>query len=86
MELFIELYQLYQSKPCFWYVKGKNYHDRAKRDAAYKKLVDKLKKFEPDAVKYTVVKKINSMILFHKTIFTPYFTFLVMFFFFFYKL
>lgn len=56
-----ELIELYQSKPCLWYVKGKDYHYRAKRDAAYKKLVNRLKKTEPDSVKDTVVKKINNL-------------------------
>jgi len=41
-----ESIELYQSEYCLWYVKCKDYHDRAKRDAAYKKLVNKLKESE----------------------------------------
>lgn len=37
---------------------SKDYYERAKRNAAYKKLVDKLKESEPDTVKDTAVKKL----------------------------
>ena len=48
IEDFIELYKL---EPCLWQVKSKEYHDRDKKDAAYAKLVLKLKELEPDATK-----------------------------------
>lgn len=58
IEDFIELYKL---EPCLWQVKSKEYHDRDKRNAAYAKLVLKLKELEPDATKKSVVRKINSL-------------------------
>lgn len=56
-----ELIELYKCEPCLWRVKCKEYHDRARRDAAYAKLVAKLRESEPDAVKDTVVKKIHNL-------------------------
>lgn len=58
IEDFIELYKL---EPCLWQVKSKEYHDRDKRNAAYAKLVLKLKELEPDETKKSVVRKINSL-------------------------
>ncbi|KAL1490760.1 hypothetical protein ABEB36_013405 [Hypothenemus hampei] len=58
MREFIELYKL---SSCLWRVKSKEYYDRAKRGAAYKKLVEKLKEIEPAANKDAVVKKINNL-------------------------
>ena len=48
MEEFIDIYR---SEPCLWRVKSKEYHDREKRDAAYERLVIKLKELKPDATK-----------------------------------
>ena len=56
-----EFIELYKSEPCLWKVKSKEYHDRGKREAAYTKLVEKLKESEPDADKDAVVKKINNL-------------------------
>lgn len=58
IEEFIDMYKL---EPCLWRVKSKEYHDREKRDAAYAKLVLKLKELEPDATKKSVIRKINSL-------------------------
>ena len=45
-----------------WKVKADEYHDRDKRDAAYRKFVMKLKEIEPDANETLVKKrKINSL-------------------------
>lgn len=56
-----EFIEIYRSEPCLWRVKGKEYHDREKRNAAYERLVIKLKELEPDATKKSVVKKINNL-------------------------
>lgn len=56
-----EFIELYKSEPCLWRVKSKDYHNRPLRDAAYTKLLTKLKESEPDAVKDTVIKKINNL-------------------------
>lgn len=56
-----EFIEIYRSERCLWRVKSKEYHDREKRDAAYEKLVIKLKELEPDATKKSVVKKINNL-------------------------
>lgn len=56
-----EFIELYKSEPCLWLVKSKEYHHLALRDAAYTKLLTKLKESEPDAVKDTVIKKINNL-------------------------
>lgn len=56
-----ELIELYKSEPCLWRLKSVDYHNRAKKEAAYKKLTTKLRELEPDATKDTVVRKINNL-------------------------
>lgn len=34
---------MYKSEKCLWQVKSKEIHDRAKKDASYLKLLEKLK-------------------------------------------
>lgn len=46
-----EFIEFYKSEPFLWPVKSKNYHSRPPRDAAYTKLLTKLKESELDAVK-----------------------------------
>ncbi|XP_063235952.1 uncharacterized protein LOC134538502 isoform X3 [Bacillus rossius redtenbacheri] len=58
IEDFIDMYKL---EPCLWRVKSKEYHDREKRDAAYAKLLLKLKELETYATKKSVIRKINSL-------------------------
>jgi hypothetical protein len=41
-------------------LRAKIYHNRAKKDAAYARLVGKLKEVEPSADKDSVVMKINN--------------------------
>ena len=59
-ERMIEFINIYKSEPCLWKVKSKDYYNKAKRDAAYDKLVAKLKESHPAANKEMVVKKIGS--------------------------
>ncbi|PZC70968.1 hypothetical protein B5X24_HaOG214512 [Helicoverpa armigera] len=58
LEDFIEIYR---SNPCLWQIKNKDYHNRDKKEAAYKLLIEKLRIIEPDANKDVVVKKINNL-------------------------
>ncbi|GBP33934.1 hypothetical protein EVAR_23281_1 [Eumeta japonica] len=52
---------LRRSHPCLWQIKNKDYHNRDKKEAAYKLLIEKLSEIEPDANKEVVVKKINNL-------------------------
>ena len=61
IEVLGEFIELYKSEPCLWKVKSDDYHDRDKRDAAYRKLVMKLKEIEPDANENLVKRKINNL-------------------------
>lgn len=58
LEDFIECYR---SLPSLWKIKSSEYHDRGKREAAYVKLVDVLKRIDPSANKDKVLKKINNI-------------------------
>ena len=58
MEEFIELYR---SHPCLWQIKSKDYHNRDKKETAYKILTEKLKEIDVDADRSAVVRKINNM-------------------------
>ena len=58
LEDFIEIYKM---NPCLWQVKNKEYHDRDKKGAAYKLLIEKLREIEPDTNKSVVVRKINNL-------------------------
>nr|XP_023026004.1 uncharacterized protein LOC111514011 [Leptinotarsa decemlineata] len=59
-ELLEDFIREYQNHPCLWHVKSKDYHNKAKRDAAYNILVEKYKLIDANADKDTVVKKMNS--------------------------
>ncbi|XP_060845222.1 uncharacterized protein LOC132924795 [Rhopalosiphum padi] len=56
-----EFIKLYESEPCLWNVKSKEYHDRNKKDTAYRKLVNKQQEIESNATKDSVIKKINNL-------------------------
>lgn len=60
-EVLGEFIEIYKSEPCLWKIKTSDYHDRDKKDAAYRKLVMKLKEIEPDANVNVVKKKINNL-------------------------
>ena len=59
-ECLAEFISIYEQEPCLWSVKSKGYHDRGKRETAYKKLIQKLKEIDPNADRDAVVKKINA--------------------------
>ncbi|KAI4466551.1 hypothetical protein MML48_2g00003459 [Holotrichia oblita] len=56
----VDFIAIYRSEPCLWQVKSSEYHDRPKKDAAYK-LAKKLHELEPGATNKSVVTKINSL-------------------------
>lgn len=60
-QVIVDFIAIYRSEPCLWQVKSSEYHDRAKKDAAYNKLAKKLQEVEPDAEKKSVLSKINSL-------------------------
>lgn len=60
-EFLTEFIALYESFPCIWRVKSKEYSDRDKKVEAYDSLVEKFKEIDATANRETVVKKINSM-------------------------
>ena len=51
-----EFIEIYKSENCLWRIKSKDYHNRFKKEAAYAKLVQKLKELEPDTNKESVIK------------------------------
>jgi hypothetical protein len=51
--------QAYRSQSCLWRIKSKDYHDKAKRNAAYGILLIKYRLIDPNADKEAVAKKIN---------------------------
>lgn len=51
----------YRSFDSIWKTKSKDYHNIDKRDAAYTVLLDLVKKFDPQATKDTVIRKINNL-------------------------
>ena len=56
-----EFIEIYQNEECLWKVKCKEYHNRDMKNAAYDKLVQKLRETIPEADRDTVVKKINNI-------------------------
>lgn len=56
-----EFIELFRDSPCLWQTTSKDYHDRSKREAAYERLVEKMKEVEPLANKESAIKKINNM-------------------------
>ncbi len=52
MEQFIKCYE---SEPCLWLVKSKNYHNGNKKEATNDKLTKKLKEIKPNVTKDPVI-------------------------------
>lgn len=65
-EFFAEFIELYQSFPCLWQVKSKDYSNRDKKNQAYIALVNKYKEVNPEATKELVTRKINSFRTVHR--------------------
>ena len=53
--------EIYRNEPSLWFIKSKDYSNREVKNAAYGKLVNKLREIDPSANKDTVVKKINNL-------------------------
>ncbi|KAJ8881068.1 hypothetical protein PR048_017541 [Dryococelus australis] len=53
--------QIYESEPCLWQVKCKEYHDRVKKEAYYTRLLVILKEVDTSTTKDNVIKKINNL-------------------------
>ncbi|XP_039300643.1 uncharacterized protein LOC120355947, partial [Nilaparvata lugens] len=60
-EFLTDFISLYESFPCIWRVKSKEYSDRNKKEGAYERLVEKFKEIDVNASRETVAKKINSL-------------------------
>lgn len=60
-QLLEDFIRAYQNHPCLWRIKSKDYHDKAKKDAAYDVLLQKYKLIDSNADKGAVVRKINSI-------------------------
>lgn len=56
-----KIINIYRSEPCLWQIKNKDYHDRGKKNAAYKKLIVEYRKLEPNANREVIVRKLNSL-------------------------
>lgn len=60
-EFLREFIQLYQSLPCLWNIKSKEYSNRELRAWAYEKLIEQYKSIDREANRETIKKKINSL-------------------------
>lgn len=49
-EFITEFINLYQSLPCLWNIKSKDYADRNKKNGAYEKMVEKLKEVSDNSI------------------------------------
>lgn len=56
-----EFIAMYKQHECIWKVKSKEYSDRNMNNAAYEKLVNKLKEKDENTNRDSVVKKINTL-------------------------
>ncbi|CAK1585405.1 unnamed protein product [Parnassius mnemosyne] len=51
----------YRNEPCLWQNKSKEYHDRERKSAAYKVLLEKIKEIDSTATIDTVKSEINTL-------------------------
>jgi hypothetical protein len=57
-----EFIDLYKTLPAVWKVKSKSYSDRNLKNAAYEKLISKLREVEPNADRETALKKLTTSV------------------------
>ena len=57
----LEFINLYKSLECLWKVKSASYSDKDLKAEAYQKLVDHMRKVDPEADKELVSRKINNL-------------------------
>lgn len=55
-EVLSDFIEIYKSESCLWKIKDDEYRNRDKRDAAYRKLANKLREIEPNANETSVKK------------------------------
>lgn len=60
-EFITEFINIYQSFPCLWQTKSKEYMNKNMKNKAYEKLVEFSKSFIPDANREFVTKKIQNL-------------------------
>jgi len=60
-DFLLEFTELFRQEECLWKVKSKDYYSRSKKDSSYGTLIGKVQEVEPDAMRDTVVKKINTL-------------------------
>ena len=60
-ETVLQFIKLYQSLPCLWKIKSKEYSNKLARELAYSKIVEFCKQFDSLADKHYVAHKINNL-------------------------
>lgn len=60
-DFLLEFIELFRGQECLWKLTSKEYHNKNKREEAYKILVDKVKEIDKQADKQQVLKKINNL-------------------------
>lgn len=60
-EQLLHFIEAYRSLPELWDIECPSYSNRIKKSATYDVLIEKLKPMEPDAVRDSVVRKINNL-------------------------
>lgn len=60
-DFLLQFIELFRGEECLWKITSKDYHNKVKREAAYKTLIQKVKEIDPLANKTLVTKKINSL-------------------------
>ncbi|KAK5642441.1 hypothetical protein RI129_008608 [Pyrocoelia pectoralis] len=48
-EILEDFIKIYRSEPCLWNIKAKDYHNKVKKENAYRRLIEKLKEIDAAA-------------------------------------
>lgn len=56
-----EFIELYESQPCLWKIRSKDYTNRKKKSKAYELIINKYREYGEEVSRDVVVKKINSL-------------------------